>query len=249
MKTSARRTLLASAIAVALCARAQPADAFLPVIPVEDLGRLAATAKMIADAVRVTTQISGALTHIQNAAIGLGGGNLVDDILIGHRNLTDDLHSISYSIETISTQFGAVFPTREAASHVSPSDAAQLRNNWDQELHQSALAASRAQSSLSRMEDNSRSAVTILERSKATAGSDGEGSRLAKLQALVQMLGVVNSDLTTLGTTIATTERVNADAAAADVSDESLEAARAERMMRDYAKEEPIPDVQLDILH
>jgi hypothetical protein len=234
----------------ALCSLAihTPHSARAWVIPVEDATRFESMRQMLIDVATITSQIDAALTHVRNASASLGGGNLVDDILIAHRNLTGDLRSISYSIETVSTQFKTVFPDQESASHVSPADAAQLRRGWDQELHQSGLAAARAQSSLSRIEGNSRSAVAILERSKASVGDDGEGSRLAKLQALVQMLGVINSDLTTLSTTIATTERVNADSAAAAASAETLEAARLDRMMRGHAKDEPIPPVQTDIL-
>jgi conjugal transfer/entry exclusion protein len=216
-------------------------------IPVVDASRWLTTSKMIQDIIQLTTQISNTLQQVKNAAVGLGRGNLLDDILIAERNLTADLHSISYSMATISTQFHQVFPDREAARHVSPDDASRVRSGWDQELHQSALAASRAQSSLSRIEDNSRAAVALLEASKASVDSD-EGSRLAKLQVLVKMLGIINSDLTTLSTTIATTERLNADDAAAQASDQELEAARVDRMTHDYAKEENIPDLRIDIL-
>lgn len=217
-------------------------------IPVFDGSRWIAMFWMLKDVEQLTTSIWGALTQVQNAAVGLGGGNLVDDILIGHRNLTADLDAINYSVETITTQFKAVFPTEEAAQNISPSDANELRSGWNREIHQSALAASRAQTALSRIEENSRSAVNILERSKTSVDDSGEGSRLAKLQALVQMLGIINSDLTTLASTIATTERVNASVAAAEVSDEALEDARAERMMRDYGTTAPIPEIQMDLL-
>ena len=92
-------------------------------------------------------------------------------------------------------------------------------------------------------------AIDILERSKATTGgTSDEGSQLAKLQALVQMLGIINSDLTTLATTLATSERINADVAAAEASDQDLEAAKAQRMLRDFNTHQPIPEIDPRLL-
>lgn len=244
-----RRTLGLAVVCSLVLNPARPALALPIVIPVEDLARFEAMRLMLVNVATITQQVGNVLAHVQNAAASLGGGNLVDDILLGHRRLTADLAAISYSTDTVTQQFRSVFPDQEAAKQISPSDAAELRTVWDRELHQSALAASRAQSALSTVERNTKSAQTILERSMATTGGAGdEGSRLAKLQALVQMLGVINSDLTTLATTIATTERVNASVAAAGASDEELEAAKAERMLRDYAKDDPIPEIDPRVL-
>jgi conjugal transfer/entry exclusion protein len=239
----------AALIALLLCVFTDTARAW--VIPVEDATRWLEMYYMLRyRVIPLTQQIQRTLEHVKNAAQGLGDGNLVEDILLAHRRLTSDLRSISYSVDTVTAQFRAVFPDDQAAAHVDPADVPALRSGWDNEIHQSSLAAARAQSALSTVERNTASAQSILERSKATAGAAGdEGSRLAKLQALVQMLGVINSDLTTLATTIATTERVNASIAAAGASDEELEAAQAERMLRDYDKSEPIPDVDPGLFH
>jgi conjugal transfer/entry exclusion protein len=187
--------------------------------------------------------LQGGLTQLQNAATRLRGGNLVDDILIGHRNITADINAISYSIETVSTQFQRVFPNDEAVRNTPPSDVADLKNGWDREIHQSGLAAARAQSSLSIIERNTASANQILESSKATT-QNNEGSELAKLQAVVQMLGVINSDLTTLATTIATTERVNASLAGAEASEYDVSVERSRRLRQGYADPTPnIPEI------
>ena len=239
--------LASAALAVCVCVLQHHAVAQIPLIPVYDGTRWLQMFEMLKDVRRMTGQVQSALTQVQNAARGLGGGNIVEDILIAHRNLTGDLDAISYRMDTVSAQFRQVFPDREAARNVAPDDAQRLRAGWDREIQQSGLAATRAQTSLARLEQNSRSAAEILERSKTAVDGD-EGSRLAKLQALNQMLGVINSDLTALSTTIAASQRVNSDVAAAQVSDESLEAARAERMRRDYTRDEPLPDVQLEIL-
>ena len=132
---------------------------------------------------------------------------------------------------TVSSQFRRVFPDDEAVQSTPSSDVAELRSGWNQEIHHSALAASRAQTALSTIERNTTSADAILEASKTTTQND-EGSALAKLQAVVQMLGVINSDLTT----IATTERVNTSLAVTDASEHDVASDQARRMMRGYSE-------------
>jgi len=242
-----KRNLL-GAIAFTLFIRPTPARA-LPPIPVFDLARWWDMFYMLKEVERITAKVQAAQKHLENAAASLGGGNLVDDILIGYRYLTTDLRSISYSIDTVTTQFETIFPNQEAAANVAPSDVPELRSNWDHEIQQSGLAAARAQTALSRIDSNTQSAIEILERSKTTTGdTSDEGSHLAKLQALVQMLGIVNSDLTTLATTLAASERVNSEVAAAEAADQDLGDAQAERMLRDYSTPQPIPDIDPRIL-
>jgi hypothetical protein len=242
-----KRHLLGAALALAVL-RPEPARA-VPALPVVDIKRGLQMVELLKDAKNLTDRVSASLAHIRNAAATLGGGNLVDDILISQRYLTGDLHSISYSIDTVTQQFEAVFPSQEAAHDVAPSDVAPLRGGWDAELQESGLAAARAQTALSQIDTNTKSAVDILERSKATTGgTSDEGSQLAKLQALVQMLGIVNSDLTTLATTLAASERVNAEVAASEASDQDLTGEQSQRMMRDYSTRQPIPEIDPRIL-
>jgi conjugal transfer/entry exclusion protein len=241
-----KRQLLGAVFALTITLQPQPTRAQVPVF---DFTRWLKMFKMLEDAQQLTNQVSASLTHVKNAAETLGHGNLLDDILISQRYLTSDVQAISYSIDTVTSQFQAMFPSQEAAAHVAPADVATVRSNWGQELQQSGLAAARAQSALSRIDSNTKSAMDILERSKATTGgTSDEGSRLAKLQALVQMLGIINSDLTTLATTLAASERINADVAAAEASDEDLEAAKAQRMLRGFNTHQPIPEIDPRLL-
>jgi hypothetical protein len=243
-----KRQWLGAALALAVLARPEPARA-LPPIPVVDVARWWDMFYMLQNVARMTQQVQASLTHIQNAASSLGGGNLVDDILIGHRYLTADIRSIGYSMDTVTRQFETLFPSQEKAPSVAPADVPAVRGSWDQEIQQSGLAAARAQTALSRMDTNTRSAIDILERSQATTGgTSDEGSQLAKLQALVQMLGIINSDVATLATTLAASERVNADVAAAEASDQDLADQQAQRMLRDFTAPQPIPEIDPRIL-
>lgn len=227
-----RRHWVAASLAIA-AVRPSPAAAI--VIPVYDPGRFLEMAGLLVQVAELTQTLTNGLTQLQNSARALGRGNLVDAILIGHRDITSDLRSISYRMETVSSQFRRVFPDEQAVQNTPSSDVAELRSGWNQEIHHSALAASRAQSALSTIEQNTTSANAILDASKTTTQND-EGSQLAKLQAVVQMLGVINSDLTTLASTIATTERVNTSLAATEASEHDVATDQARRMMRGYSE-------------
>lgn len=241
-----------AAVAFALLAAENPAPvrAQLPIlVPVYDQFRWFDMYYMLIDVRKLTGQVGAALRHVRNAAVSLGGGNLVDDILIAERYLTADIGSISYGIDTVTTQFETVFPNHDAATRLPPSDVVAVRRGWDDEIHGSAMAAARAQTALSRMDTNTRAALDILQRSQATTGDAAdEGSALAKLQALVQMLGIINSDLTTLATTLTAAERVNVDMVAAETSDNELQAAEAQRMLRDSDARQTIPEIDPRIL-
>lgn len=241
MKNPRRYWLGAGALVALAFWRPRRAEAW--VFPVYDPGRFAEMLQLLEQVKSLRNALTDGLRQLQNAATHFGGGNLVQDILIGHRNLTADLDAISYHIETVSTQFERVFPDEQAARNTPPSDVAELKSGWDREIHQSALAASRAQSSLATIERNTASARQILERSQTTT-QNGEGSQLAKLQAVVQMLGVINSDLTTLATAIATTERVNASLGGTDASEYDVAQERSRRLREGYAKPaQNIPEI------
>jgi len=230
MKLTRRHWVAASVFLAAVRPRAASAI----VIPVYDPGRFIEMVALLGQVAQLTETLRNGLTQLENSARALGRGNLLDAILIGHRDITSDLRSISYRMETVSSQFRRVFPNDQAVQNTPASDIAELRSGWNQEIHHSALAASRAQTALASIERNSTSANAILDASKTTTQND-EGSALAKLQAVVQMLGVINSDLTTLATTIATTERVNTSLAATEAAEHDVASDQARRMMRGYS--------------
>lgn len=209
-------------------------------IPVLDASRVAQLVEQLRQMAQLYSQLSTGLNALENAAKRLGGGRLVDDILLGHYSLAGDLQTIGYHLETVNRQFERVFPTEEAVRNTRPSDVAELSRGWDREIDQSSLAAARAQTTLSTIETNTRSVQAILERSQRAEQGD-QGSQLAKLQALVQMIGVLNSDIGTLAATLATTERVNAALAGSEVSEARITAERRRRLLRGHGRRSRAP--------
>jgi hypothetical protein len=197
--------------------------------------------------IQIGKNLEAQLTALRQAAQQLGHGNLLDDIVLGERLIRSNTQQISYSIDTVSRQYHRVFPNETAIKDTSSADRAAVGRGWQNELHQSALAAERSQTTLARLDSNTRAAQSLLERSQAS-GEPGQGSQLAALQAVVQMLGVINSDTATLATSIAATERVNTLATTGQVTDDAGVAERRRQLLQRYDRNESIPDVDSRVL-
>jgi len=167
MKLTRRHWVAASVFLAAVRPRAASAI----VIPVYDPGRFIEMVALLGQVAQLTETLRNGLTQLENSARALGRGNLLDAILIGHRDITSDLRSISYRMETVSSQFRRVFPNDQAVQNTPASDIAELRSGWNQEIHHSALAASRAQTALASIERNSTSANAILDETAPRFGA------------------------------------------------------------------------------
>jgi P-type conjugative transfer protein TrbJ len=221
-----RRNWLAGAATVALALVVQPASAQ---IPVYDPSRYLSMVRQLQKAAQVFQQLSSGAQLLQNAARKLPTSfRSVEDILLGVRTLTGDVNAIGYRIETVSRQFHALFPDEAAVHDTDPRDTAELSERWDREIHMSALAAERSQTTLSRIDTNTRSARDLVQ------SSSNNDSVVAQLQVLVQMIEVINSDLASLSTTLDATERVNSTLAATQASSREVEKERRRRLLQAY---------------
>lgn len=234
MKLS-RRLLVRLAPLLAMPFLPKPASA-VPPIPVFDYARFVEMIEVLKQMEAVYTQLRSGMQALEDATKFLGRGYVVDDILLGHQLITQNVRTIGYRIETVSRQFEALFPDEEAVQNTDPADLANVTRDWDEEIHQSALAASRAQSVLSRIERNTAWAEESLQQSQLATRED-RGSLVAKLQAMLHLIGVVNSDLNALATTLAATERVNTGIAAAAASESELSLLRRRNFVSRYARE------------
>lgn len=233
MKVRFRRHVLAAPLVLlaAVTVPASPARAF----PVFDGSRFAALINSLTEMANLYEALQGTLSRLERAGKTLGSGRLLDGTLLVHRQLTSDVRTIGYRLQTVSDQYNRVFPTEEAIQNTTPAESAALARGWNQEIHQASLVAARSQTTLSQLEANTRSTAEIVRRAAETEDG-GEGSHLAKLQALVQIIGVLNSDLQNLSTALAATERVNTSIAASQASSRALAAERSRRTMRNYSR-------------
>ena len=116
---------------------------------------------------------------------------------------------MGYSIETLNGNFRRLFPEEKDLKKARYSDYDQMYGGWQNELQNSAQIAMRAQANTAQLKENALAAQAIVNTSKLANGE------VQQLQTIVQMLGVVQSQLTTLTHTISTAERVNSNMAAA----------------------------------
>jgi hypothetical protein len=211
-------------------------------IAVFDLGMFLNLKSELDHMIQIGKNLEGQLDALKQAAQGLGRGNLLDNIVLTERVIRSNTQQIGYSISTVSRQFERVFPNEAAIKDTSAADRAVVGRGWQNELDQAALAAERSQTTLSRIDSNTRTAQSLLDRSQSSS-DPGQGSQLAALQAVVQMLAVINSDVATLATSIAATERVNTLATTGEVSDEAGAAERRRQLFENYNRRDPIPEV------
>jgi P-type conjugative transfer protein TrbJ len=111
-----------------------------------------------------------------------------------------------------------------------------MYGRWQNELQNSAQIAMRAQANAAQLEQNARAATSLLQASRS---ADGE---VRQLQTIVQMLSVVQSQLTTLTQTISAAERVNSNMAAAAAGEKLMEREARRRRRTNYTtRGAPVP--------
>lgn len=217
----------------ALCGLAvldSPAHGY--VLPVVDVAKFTAFLAQLEEMDRLYQQGQAVLNHIKSAGKRLRGVSLTPDPLRLVERLAGDVHGIGFRLQTVSQQFDSVFPDEQAIADTDPKDFQQMSEQWDAELQQTTMVAARAQATALRMEESARATESIV---RASEQGGGEGSKLAALQALVKMLGVVNRDMGVLASSISASQRVNASIAAISTAEKASAAQRHESMMQGYS--------------
>lgn len=228
----------AAAIGVALFTRRSAAQ-----IPVFDGGHFTSMLEQLRETANLLTQLESGASQLEQAARALPGSTRsFDDILLGARRLTGDLNAISYDMNTVTQQFHRVYPDEAAVQKTTPAERATLAQGWDQQTQLAALAAARSQTTLSTIDTNTNSARDILSR------SSDQSSAVAQLQALVQMIQVINSDLGNLATTLDATGRVNASLAGTQASSREVAEERRRRQLSNYDAQRSSPGIDAQFL-
>lgn len=157
--------------------------------------------------------------------------DLIHSNEIAYDQLTRDVNGIGYTMTSVNDQFRSVY-----ASDYRSASSSSLNGKypqWSNEILSSAEVAARAQSTISTLKTNSENARTILSNS---AASDGQ---VAQMQAIVQMLGVIQSQNNSIIQSLATAGRVTANVAAAGASEEQLSRERKRRNLAGYTDRGP----------
>jgi conjugal transfer/entry exclusion protein len=142
--------------------------------------------------------------------------------------LVEDVESIGYRLDSVNRTFRKVFPSTSDLKRVRYADFDPLVGRWQDEIQASALVASRAQSNITWLKQRSDQAADILSRSASAEG------QIAQLQAVVQMLGVMQAQSVGMAQSIDAAGRVATNVAAASAAEKQLSRERKRRNLANY---------------
>jgi P-type conjugative transfer protein TrbJ len=147
--------------------------------------------------------------------------------------LSGDVASMGYTLQSVNSQFLTLYGSSGYASlPLTQFDA--LYGQWENEVLSSAQVAARSQATLSTLAGTATKAAAILSLSQ---GSDGQ---VAQMQAIVQMLGVMQSQNGAVIQALATTGRVLTSSAARTAAERQLSREKKRRHLMNYTYRGPV---------
>ena len=150
---------------------------------------------------------------------------------IAYDELVRDLRTISYRMDRVSSDFRSVYGSDYRSTPSSDFSGKVAR--WNDEILASAEVAARSQTAMSTLKNNSDRAESVL---RSSANADGE---VAQMQAIVQMLGIIQSQNNTIIQSLTAAGRVTSNVAAAKASDEQLARETRRRVLDGYRDRGP----------
>ncbi len=153
---------------------------------------------------------------------------LITDTQLSYNELVNGVNSIGYTLQGVNADFKMTFPTDFSKTAIADFDAHY--GEWQSQIWSSTLVAARAQSVLSTLRHNADNAANIMANSASASGE------VAQLQAVVQMLGVMQSQSNSLIMSLATTGRVIATNASVSASERQLAREKKRRNLQNYTK-------------
>jgi P-type conjugative transfer protein TrbJ len=139
-----------------------------------------------------------------------------------------DAASIGFGVSAVNGNYRRLFARPETIRTAKAADYDSMYGAWQIELQGSTESAMRAQANADLLQKNMMASQRILAASRT---ADGE---VRQLQAIVQMLGVIQAQLTTLTQTISTAARVNTTAAAAAATEKMIAREESRRSLAQY---------------
>jgi P-type conjugative transfer protein TrbJ len=146
---------------------------------------------------------------------------------------TNNAQSLGYSVGLVNQGYRRLFPDKSAITKASPSGYDQMYSLWQTQLQGSAQTAMLAQANAAQLQQNNFQIQAILTASKGANAADAQAV-VKQLQAIVQMLAVIQSQLVTLTQTISTAERVNSEMAAASATEKIAAGEAAAKSRQNY---------------
>jgi conjugal transfer/entry exclusion protein len=239
MRQSIRRRLFAVALMVVLQlpdarqARAQFGEdiPFLVGILTQTISTVADLASMLITLKAQLDAMNTMLSNLDSASFD-SVSSLVSNTDFSLDALSGDVASMGYTLQSVNSQFLTLYGTSAyAALPITQFDA--LYGKWEDEVLSSAQVAARAQASLSTLAGTATEAAAILARSQS---SDGQ---VAQMQAIVQMLGIMQSQDGAVIQSLTTTGRVLTSTAARTAAERQLSREKKRRHLLNYTYRGP----------
>jgi type IV secretion system protein TrbJ len=224
---------------VLLALAARTANAQFAVIDAGNLIQNTTTALSTAQTlINTFTQINQLRSQIQNQVQTLATINptsfsdlqrLFATSQLAYSSIRNSLTSISYDVGSVNRDFNAVFPKSQIAWRGVPSsDFPGYYDRWNAEVNSSSLAAARAQSSITTLEQNNQAIANILTQANAAPGE------VRQLQLVNQQLALIHTELASLVQNLTTMGRVLSNWAAASVGEKMLGRESKQRRIEGY---------------
>src|SRR5262249_44685878 len=109
-----------------------------------------------------------------------------------YSSIVGNLQTIGYNLNTVSRKYGNTYPESSQYAGMDSSQMSALQGDWQSELLASSQIAARSQTEISNTQQMTDMATHILQASGSAPGEVGQ------LQLIVQMLGVVQTQMTML---------------------------------------------------
>ena len=145
-----------------------------------------------------------------------------------YRRVINQVTRLGNNLDRLESRYKKLFPSEEELAQASPRERTRIAAAMHQEVHQTALQAMKAQSSLREIEADSAAAARIVE------GSGRNESQVAQLQMAVQLLSLMHGHLNRLLQVTATAGRVTATVAASSVTERRLRSSRQGPLLDGY---------------
>jgi conjugal transfer/entry exclusion protein len=220
-------TVLVTALVATTPARAQLDGALLAQMIVQEQ-QAVANLEQIVRTVQSQTQIMSSMATGQppdELAFALG---ILRGTQATYSSIVGNLQTIGYNLDSVSRRYDEAYPDRSRYPGMDLSQMSSLQAEWRSEVLASSQIASRAQTEISATQELTDEARHIVQSSGAAPGE------VAQLQLIVQMLAVVQSQMTMLVHNLATTGRALVERGAVVASEQELSAERRRRHRLNY---------------
>ena len=155
-------------------------------------------------------------------------GGLLQSAQTNYASLLGNLQTIGYTIGAVNGNYSQTFPNTSSYQGMPQTGYPGVESGWQNEVLASSEIAARSQASISNTEALTDLAKQILQLSGSTDGEVGQ------LQLILQILGVVQSQMTMLVQNLATTGRAMVETGAATASERQLSTERRHRNRLNY---------------